>query len=97
MAELVARSWRVPSAADDRTPLGGTRGSVPFRRQLRHRPVLTGLLKGWPIDEVKIDKSLALHLTSERDESGIVRAGTDLGPDLGLRVVAEGVEDAAAR
>ncbi len=50
-----------------------------------------------PIDEVKIDKSLALHLTSERDESGIVRAGIDLGPDLGLRVVAEGVEDAAAR
>ena len=56
---------------------------------------LTGLLKGLPIDEVEIDKSLALHLTSERDESGIVRAGTDLGPDLGLRVVAEGVADAA--
>jgi EAL domain-containing protein (putative c-di-GMP-specific phosphodiesterase class I) len=54
-------------------------------------------LKGLPIDEVKIDKSFVLHLTTERDDSAIVRAAIDLGHALGLRVVAEGVEDAAAR
>jgi hypothetical protein len=95
LAQLVARSWRVPSTADGRTPLGGTRGSVPFRRQLRHRPVLTGLPQGLADRRGGDRRNVVLHLTSERDESGIVRAGTDLGPDRGLRVVAEGVADAA--
>ncbi len=52
-------------------------------------------LKTLPIDELKIDQSFVRDmLRSERDD-GIVRAIIDLGHHLELRVVAEGVEDAA--
>jgi EAL domain-containing protein (putative c-di-GMP-specific phosphodiesterase class I) len=50
-------------------------------------------LKRLPIQEIKVDRSF---VTNMRDDSGnlmIVRATVDLGRNLGLRVVAEGVED----
>jgi len=50
-------------------------------------------LKRLPIHEIKVDRSF---VTSMRDDPGnlmIVRATVDLGRNLGLRVVAEGVED----
>jgi EAL domain-containing protein (putative c-di-GMP-specific phosphodiesterase class I) len=48
------------------------------------------------VSELKIDHALIRRLTSENDgrNRAIVRATTDLGHSLGLRVVAEGVEDA---
>jgi diguanylate cyclase (GGDEF)-like protein len=44
------------------------------------------------VDELKIDRSFTMQL-AESGEDTIVRSTTDLGHNLGLRVVAEGVED----
>lgn len=49
-------------------------------------------LRRLPVDEVKIDRSFVSDLT---DDDTIVRAVVDLGHNLGLHVVAEGVENAA--
>lgn len=50
-------------------------------------------LKQLPIDEIKIDKSFVLKMTTNENDAAIVRATIALGHDLGLRVVAEGVEN----
>ena len=49
-------------------------------------------LKRLPVSEIKIDKSFVLAMTSEDNDAVIVRSTVDLGRNLGLRVVAEGVE-----
>jgi diguanylate cyclase (GGDEF)-like protein len=50
-------------------------------------------LKRLPLDELKIDKSFVLHLNEEATDDGvIVRSTIDLGHNMGLKVVAEGVE-----
>jgi diguanylate cyclase (GGDEF)-like protein len=46
-----------------------------------------------PIHELKIDRSFVTHMRSRADDAVIVRSVIDLGHNLGLRVVAEGVED----
>ena len=53
-------------------------------------------LKKLPLDELKIDRSFVKNMASDRDDMMIVRSIVDLGHNLGLRVVAEGVEDQAA-
>jgi diguanylate cyclase (GGDEF)-like protein len=55
-----------------------------------------GYLKRLPVDEVKIDRSFVMELTRNDDDLAIVAATVRLAHDLGLRVVAEGVEEAAA-
>jgi len=50
-------------------------------------------LKQLPVDEVKIDKSFVLHMATDAEDSAIVRSIIDLARNLGLQVVAEGVED----
>jgi EAL domain-containing protein (putative c-di-GMP-specific phosphodiesterase class I) len=50
-------------------------------------------LRRLPVTEVKIDKSFVLAMTSNTSDEAIVRSTVDLGHNLGLRVVAEGVED----
>jgi len=52
-------------------------------------------LTGLPIDELKIDKSFVSDLLDETSHAAIVRSIIDLGHNLNLRVVAEGVETAA--
>ncbi len=47
-----------------------------------------------PVDEIKIDKSFVLDMMSDKQASVIVRSTIDLGHNLGLKVVAEGVETA---
>jgi len=47
-----------------------------------------------PVHEVKIDKSFVLDMLRDRNDAVIVQTIVDLGANLGLRVVAEGVEDA---
>jgi len=51
-------------------------------------------LKRLPVAEIKIDKSFLADLAQSRDDAAIVRSTIDLGHNLGLRVVAEGVETA---
>ena len=47
-----------------------------------------------PIDEIKIDRSFITSMSSSKDDAIIVRSTIELGRNLGLKVVAEGVEDA---
>lgn len=49
-------------------------------------------LKGLPVDEVKIDKGFIRGLSSDPADRAVVRAVVDIAHTLGLRVVAEGVE-----
>jgi diguanylate cyclase (GGDEF)-like protein len=51
-------------------------------------------LKRLPVDEVKLDKAFVLGLTSDPNDAAIVRSTVELTRNLGLRMVAEGVEDA---
>jgi diguanylate cyclase (GGDEF)-like protein len=50
-------------------------------------------LQRLPVQEMKVDKSFVLDMTSSDANTKIVRSIVDLGHNLGLRVVAEGVED----
>lgn len=52
-------------------------------------------LKRLPVDELKIDKSFVMKMAQDQDDAKIVRSTIDLGHNLGLRVVAEGVESEA--
>ena len=52
-----------------------------------------GKLKQLPVDEIKIDRSFVVGMARDRSDATIVRSTIDLGRNLGLRVVAEGVED----
>jgi EAL domain-containing protein (putative c-di-GMP-specific phosphodiesterase class I)/GGDEF domain-containing protein len=54
-------------------------------------------LKKLPVACIKIDKSFVQHMERDRDNAVIVKSIIDLGHNLGLKVVAEGVETAAAR
>ena len=49
-------------------------------------------LKRLPVHELKIDKSFVQDLLSNPDDDIIVRSTVELGHNMGLRVVAEGVE-----
>src|ERR1051325_3295118 len=52
-----------------------------------------GHLKRLPVDELKIDKSFVLNLNSQStDDAVIVRSTIELGHNMGLTVIAEGVE-----
>jgi EAL domain-containing protein (putative c-di-GMP-specific phosphodiesterase class I) len=50
-------------------------------------------LKNLPVHELKVDRSFVSQMTSNTSDAVIVRSTADLGRNLGLRVVAEGVED----
>ena len=54
-------------------------------------------LKRLPVDELKIDKSFVLNLTAQStDDAVIVRSTIELGHNMGLTVIAEGVETVEA-
>ncbi len=49
-------------------------------------------LKRLPVDELKIDKSFVMNMALDANDAQIVRSTIDLGHNMGLRVVAEGIE-----
>jgi diguanylate cyclase (GGDEF)-like protein len=53
------------------------------------------LLRSMTVDELKVDQSFVSDMCSDPRDMAIVRALTSLGQDLGLLVVAEGVETLA--
>lgn len=52
-------------------------------------------LKNLPADEIKIDKSFVENMSTDSKDASIVKAAIELSHTLGLKVVAEGVEDQA--
>ena len=54
-------------------------------------------LKTLPVKELKIDRSFVMSMADDPDSAVIVRSAVDLGHNLGMTVVAEGVEDGTAR
>ena len=50
-------------------------------------------VKKLPIDEIKIDRSFVANILRDPDDTVIVKSTIDLAHSLGMRIVAEGVED----
>ncbi len=50
-------------------------------------------LKKLPVKAVKIDKSFVIQMTHDQNDAQIVRSTIDLAHNLGLKVIAEGVEN----
>ena len=50
-------------------------------------------LKHLPVSEIKVDRSYVAEMTSSTEDAAVVRSVIDLGHELGMTVVAEGVED----
>ena len=55
-----------------------------------------GQLKDLPVSELKVDRSFVTTMTEDRSNALIVHSVVDLGHNLGLTIVAEGVETAEA-
>lgn len=49
-------------------------------------------LRDYPVDTIKVDRSFVARMVTEPSIHAIVRAIAELGPSLGVEVVAEGVE-----
>lgn len=49
-----------------------------------------------PVQEMKIDRSFVRNMVSDKDDAVLVRSTIELGHNMGLKVVAEGVEDHAS-
>jgi EAL domain-containing protein (putative c-di-GMP-specific phosphodiesterase class I) len=50
-------------------------------------------LKKLPVDSIKIDKSFVINMAKNQNDAVIVRSTIDLAHNLGLKVIAEGVEN----
>ena len=50
-------------------------------------------LRSFPVGEVKIDRSFVRHVPEDKDNCSIVSAVIEMAHQLGLRVIAEGVEE----
>jgi len=53
-------------------------------------------LRSLPVQELKLDRSFVTGMALDEKSAAIVRSSVDLAHSLGMRMVAEGVEDACA-
>ena len=53
-------------------------------------------LQALPVDELKLDRGFVTHMSSDPRAAAIVRSTIELSHELGMQMVAEGVEDEAA-
>ena len=53
-------------------------------------------LQRLPIDQIKVDRSFVMNMATSPSDAVIVRSTIDLAHNLGVTVVAEGVEDYVA-
>jgi EAL domain-containing protein (putative c-di-GMP-specific phosphodiesterase class I) len=51
-------------------------------------------LKSLPVQDLKIDKSFVLQLADNSDDAVIVKSTIELAHNMGLKVIAEGIENA---
>jgi diguanylate cyclase (GGDEF)-like protein/PAS domain S-box-containing protein len=80
--------------------------SLPMLNRLREMGIALSLddfgtgfssmthLRDLPVDEVKVDRAFVQAMTTSPQDAVIVRAAIELGHNLGMTVVAEGIEDA---
>lgn len=54
-------------------------------------------LKKLPVDAIKIDKSFVINMKGNKNDEMIVHSAINLAHNLGLKVIAEGVEDQKTR
>ncbi len=54
-------------------------------------------LRALPVQELKIDRTFVMGLATHQSDTVLVQSAVDLGHNLGLHVVAEGVEDATTQ
>ncbi|HEY4485219.1 MAG TPA: EAL domain-containing protein [Nitrospiria bacterium] len=52
-----------------------------------------GNLKNYPVDEIKVDRAFVANMVRNKNDAAIVRTVVNLGHNMDLQVVAEGVED----
>ena len=52
-------------------------------------------LQRLPVDDIKVDRSFVINMLSNSSDEAIVRSTIELAHNLGLRAIAEGVEDQA--
>ena len=50
-------------------------------------------LKRLPVDEIKIDRAFVMEIQQDRQDVVIVSSTIDLGHNMGMQVIAEGIED----
>ena len=93
-AALAERDWDLV-ISDHRLPRFDAMHASDVLR--RHRPevpfiIMSGYLKRFPIDVLKIDRSFLERVTEDSDNQAIVRTIIALARSLKLEAVAEGVE-----
>jgi diguanylate cyclase (GGDEF)-like protein len=111
VAELLARwevpGDRLECEISEHTVMADPRRALDVMERLRGLGVRLSLddygtgraslayLKSLPLDEVKIDRSFVSGMAQDSDDAAIVRSTIELARNLGLGVVAEGVESEA--
>lgn len=99
--------WQLELEITERLILDNTIETADILRRLDHEGVRlsvddfgTGFsalsyLKSYPFDTLKIDKSFVRDVMTEKDDASLVKAIINMAHSLGLKVIAEGVEEEA--
>jgi EAL domain-containing protein (putative c-di-GMP-specific phosphodiesterase class I) len=110
MAEMLSRHGVAPDQLrleiTEGVVLVDPKASLPQLRKLREMGIGLSLddfgtgyssmthLRSLPVDQIKVDRQFVSAMTTTEEDGFIVRAAIELGHNLGMSVVAEGIEDA---